>query len=127
LNGEEGGFVRYKAFEAGLVKQRKSDAAADKRRKSEAATELAAKGKGPYVIGDRLPKHYDYGLGCEIDSKSQERRVYKAKGLRPKSVAEHRQQHGGMEKRGPIVSYAGQKNHKGRLEGVRTAKGQLVI
>lgn len=83
--------------------------------------------KAPVVIGDRMPSHFDYSLGAQIDSRSQEKRIMQAKGLRFKSVSEERQQHGGMEKRGPIISYKGQTKHKTRLEGVRTKAGERIV
>lgn len=82
----------------------------------------------PNVIGDKLGKHYDWAAECEITSKSQRRRVYEEKGLRLKSYAEHRRQHGGLQPFGKGYSYAGQKNHKSTDEiAVRTKTGQRVV
>ena len=85
----------------------------------------------PAVITDTLRSHMDWGAGQIISSRSQERRVYKAKGLRMKSVAEHRRQYGGFEKRMGGISYAGQgsrtsSDERGRNE-VRTGTGQRVV
>ncbi len=85
----------------------------------------------PAVFPDRMTPHMDWGAGCMIDSKSQERRIYAQKGLRSKSVAEHRRQYGGFEKRMGGISYAGQgsrtsSDERGRNE-VRTGTGQRVV
>lgn len=86
-----------------------------------------------YVHGDKLHPFFDYACGERITSKSQRRRIYKQKGLRLKSVAEHKRQYpdeftvNTHQKKG--VSYRGQKHHKSAAEreGVRTGKGQLVL
>lgn len=85
----------------------------------EAGTPLKMVGP-PMVIGDRLPKHHDYSCGCDIESKSQRRRIYAAKGLNVTSIAEHTKQNPEvMPRRHPVVSYAGQthrETRKGRRE-----------
>lgn len=88
-----------------------------------------AKAEGmPIVIGDRMPRHFDYSLGCEVESKSQERRLMQEKGLRYKSLAECRSQgYGGHCRPAPIMSYAGQKKRSSRPEGVRTKTGQRIV
>lgn len=44
----------------------------------------------PQIIGDRLIRHFDYAIGQEVDSKSQLRKIYKAKGLNQTSPGEFR-------------------------------------
>ena len=79
------------------------------------------------VIGDRITKHFDYALGCEIESRSQERRLDRERGLVRNTVSEHRQRYGGMEKPVPIISYPGQTTRSGRKSGVRIKTGEQVI
>lgn len=85
------------------------------------------------VIGDKLHPFYDYACGERIDSKSQRKRIYKKKGLRLKSVAEHKRQYPEefknktFQKR--LISYGGQKKYKSSAEreGVKTGTGQRIV
>ena len=82
----------------------------------------------PNVIGDELAKHFDWAAGCEINSKTQRRRIYKEKGLVLKSFSEERR-HRDIPKTGTGYSYPGQKDHRSTAEKavVRTKTGQRVI
>ena len=82
---------------------------------------------GANVIGDRLTPYMDWSAGQVINSKSQRRRVYAAKGLREKSIAEDRRQHGGETIRTGAISYGGQKNRATPTGDVRTADGRRVV
>ncbi len=81
------------------------------------------------VIGDKLPRHYDWAAGCWIDSKSARKRIYAAKGLRLKSWKEHVRQHGTTGRKPKVVSYAGQGKHtsSAEREGVWTGDGRRVV
>ena len=86
--------------------------------------------RAPHVIGDELNKHFDWAAGCEIDSKSQRRRIYKQKGLRLKSIDEHYRDNPAPNiPSGKTFSFKGQTNHRTAAEryAVRTKTGQRVI
>jgi len=70
----------------------------------------------PYVVGDRVPKHYDYSLGTEVNSRAQQNRLLAEKDMRLVSPSEHKQRFGGPPKRGVGYSYAGQTAHKSTAE-----------
>ena len=72
----------------------------------------------PTVVRDKLAKHFDYGVGCEITSRSQRNAVYAAKGCVPKSFEEYRRQHptNAPSRKGQVVFYPGQKNRRSSAE-----------
>ncbi len=72
----------------------------------------------------------DWALGHPVNSKSEKDRLYKAAGIREKSVSEHRRQHPGtFRKRGVTYSIAGQAGHKRTADPnvVVTKTGQRVV
>jgi len=85
----------------------------------------------PAVIGDRLTPHMDWAAGCWINSRSQRRKIYAKKGLRLKSIAEDRRQHGGETLRSSAITFGGQKDCRSTAERgigeVKTGDGRKVV
>jgi len=83
----------------------------------------------PNVVPDKMTKHYDYASGDWIESRSQKRRIYKAKGMVQVSAKEEWRDKEKPRTSGFVSSYDGQKNHQSSAErdGVRTATGQRVV
>jgi hypothetical protein len=87
----------------------------------------------PNVIGDELRAgshgFYDQGLGAEVRSKSERRRIAEEKGLIMKSPAEEWRDKEKPNVKGRAIIYPGQTSHNSSAErgGVRTKAGQLVI
>ena len=79
------------------------------------------------IVGDKLPKHFDWGV-CEwIDSRARRKSLYKAKGLRFQSRGEYRANHGGLESWGrKAFSYAGQKDRRSSDEKFRHTRRDVA-
>lgn len=79
----------------------------------------------PAVIGDKLHKYFDWAAGAWIGSRTEQKKVYKAKGMQLTSVAEHRRQNATNAPlhENTARSYAGQKSHRSTAERPRFVTG----
>ena len=71
----------------------------------------------PNIVPDSLRPHFDYAAGCRIDSKSQRRRIYAAKGLALNTPKDWESKFNmPLDKPGPTVNYRGQKLRRSSAE-----------
>ena len=89
---------------------------------------IHAGGGAPAVISDKV-NYFDYNIGQQVTSKSEQDRIYKDRGLNMQSRAERYRDKEKPNVKGRVVIYPGQKHHKSSVErgGVRTKAGQLVL
>lgn len=71
-------------------------------------------GQAPYARNDHIEKHFDWSIGQEVSSQSERDKIYKAKGLRRKSIAEYKREHPTNGPMNTTIDYGGKTRHRHR-------------